>query len=79
MPEQTTIEAVLNARAPELERLANVTGVGIGKRGDTDVIKVFVTHKVPRSELRQEDVVPRELDGFAVDVDEIGEVTAQGS
>jgi len=79
MPERTTIEAVLNARAPELERMRNVTGVGIGRRGDTDVIKVFVTHKVPRSQLRPEDVVPRELEGFVVDVEEIGAITAQDS
>jgi len=77
MSGQTTMEAVLSARAPELERKANVTGLGIGKRGSKDVIKVFVTRKVPTSELRPEDVIPDDLDGFEVDVEEIGVITTQ--
>jgi hypothetical protein len=60
-------------------RLANVTGVGTGKDDHTgeDVIIVFVTRKVPRNRLREEDVVPDELDGVPVRVLAIGEVSAQ--
>ena len=60
-------------------RLPNVTGVGTGKDEATgrDVIIVFVTRKVPRDRLRDEDVVPEELEGVPVRVLAIGEVSAQ--
>jgi hypothetical protein len=59
--------------------LPNVTGVGTGKdeHSGRDVIVVFVTRKVPRDRLRDEDVVPDELDGVPVRVLAIGEVSAQ--
>ncbi|MFC8129351.1 hypothetical protein [Streptomyces sp. NPDC057302] len=62
-----------------LMKLANVTGVGIGKDEDSgaDVIVVFVTRKVPRDRLRDEDVIPDVLEGAPVRVLAIGEPTAQ--
>ncbi|MGW7089941.1 hypothetical protein ACWGH2_41515 [Streptomyces sp. NPDC054871] len=62
-----------------LMKLANVTGVGIGKDEDTgaDVIVVFVTRKVPRDRLRDEDVIPETLEGVPVRVLAIGEPAAQ--
>ncbi|ATL26839.1 hypothetical protein KY5_1821 [Streptomyces formicae] len=75
-----------------LMRLANVTGVGIGRdevpqalgsarAGEAplgqDVIVVFVTHRVPRDRLRDEDVVPEVLEGVPVRVLAIGEVDAR--
>lgn len=66
----------------ELMRKANVVGVGIGfrrRRGkptEEPAIIVSVTHKVPRSELNTEDVVPRELDGVPVDVEAVGTLHA---
>jgi hypothetical protein len=59
--------------------LPHVTGVGTVKDEHTgaDVIVVFVTRKVPRDRLRDEDVVPDELDGVPVRVLAIGEVSAQ--
>jgi hypothetical protein len=59
--------------------LPNVTGVGTGRDEATgrDVIIVFVTRKVPRDRLREEDVVPDEVDGVPVRVLAIGEVSAQ--
>ncbi|MEU9393417.1 hypothetical protein AB0D86_25885 [Streptomyces sp. NPDC048324] len=59
--------------------LPNVKGVGTGRDEATgrDVIVVFVTRKVPRDRLRDEDVVPEELDGVPVRVLAIGEVSAQ--
>jgi len=47
-----SIEAVKGKYEERLMRLPNVTGVGIGERVGKRVIKVFVTHKVPESELR---------------------------
>lgn len=62
-----------------LMKLANVTGVGIGKDDGSgaDVIVVFVTRKVPRDRLRDEDVVPDVLEGVPVRVLAIGEPAAQ--
>jgi hypothetical protein len=61
----------------ELLSLPNVTGVGIGERAGKPVIKVFVTEKVPRSQLAPEERVPTSLDGHEVDVEAIGFVEAQ--
>lgn len=62
-----------------LMQLANVTGVGTGRdeQSGEDVIVVFVSRKVPRAQLRAEDVVPAELDGVPVHVLAVGDVTAQ--
>ena len=61
----------------QLIRLPNVTGVGIGGKAGKAVIKVFVTHKVPESALRSQEIVPKSLEGYETDVEEIGVVTAQ--
>jgi hypothetical protein len=58
-------------------RLPNVTGVGIGERRGKKVIKVFVTQKVPESNLQPHEVVPKFIEGCETDVEEIGTVTAQ--
>ncbi|MCX4668117.1 hypothetical protein OG453_15780 [Streptomyces sp. NBC_01381] len=62
-----------------LMKLANVTGVGIGKdeHSGADVIVVFVTRTVPRDRLRDEDVIPDRLEGVPVRVLAIGETAAQ--
>ncbi len=61
----------------ELLALPNVTGVGIGEREGRPVIKVFVTEKVPESLLRPDERVPASLEGYEVDVEEIGVIQAQ--
>lgn len=73
------IESVKSQHEDRLMQLPNVSGVGIGigQRDGNEVIKVFVTHKVPESTLREEEMIPRELDGHGVDVEEIGVITAQ--
>jgi len=72
-------ERVRRLHEGRLMELANVSGVGTGRdeHSGQDVIIVFVTRKVPRDRLRQEDVVPDELDGVPVRVLAIGEVSAQ--
>lgn len=62
------IETVYRKYEEELMRLPNVTGVGIGEEHGKEVIVVFVTHKVPESDLRPQDVVPKALDGLETDV-----------
>jgi len=61
----------------ELMNRPNVVGVGIGEKAGKQVIKVFVTHKVPESALQREDIIPKTVEGFETDVDEIGVVQAQ--
>lgn len=72
-----SIEAVKKKYEEQLMQLPNVTGVGIGEKERKKVIKVFVTHKVPESALRPHEIVPKMLDGYETDVEEIGVVTAQ--
>ena len=71
------IETVKKKYEAQLIQLPNVTGMGIGEKAGKAVIKVFVTHKVSRSALQAHEVVPKALDGYETDVEEIGVVTAQ--
>ncbi len=72
-----SIEAVKMKKEEQLMQLPNVTGVGIGEKAGKTVIKVFVTHKVPESALRPQEIVPKVLEGWETDVEEIGVVTVQ--
>ncbi len=62
---------------------ANVVGVGIGfrqrggRRIDEVVLVVMVEKKVAASALSQEDLLPAELDGVPVDVQEVGRIRAE--
>ena len=71
------IEAVKQKYEERLMRLPNVVGVGIGERSNKAVIAVFVTHKVPKSELNPEEIIPKTLDEYRTVVEEIGNVTSQ--
>lgn len=65
-----SIEQVLRRHEPELLTKANVTSAGLGEVGDERFIIVFVREKVAEDRLGADDVVPRELEGFRVDVQE---------
>lgn len=71
------IEAVQHQHQDELMRLPNVVGVGISEKDGKKIIKVLVTHKVPTSSLKPEEVIPKTVGGYETDVEEIGSVTAQ--
>lgn len=71
------IEDVKRMHEGRLMRLPNITGIGIGQKEGREVIKVFVTHKVPESTLQPQEVIPKALEGWEIDVEEIGVVTAQ--
>lgn len=68
----------------ELLKLENVVGVGIGLRKrdgiytDEVALVVMVKKKVAEIELAQANLIPQELEGVKVDVQEIGEVRAGG-
>lgn len=58
----------------------NVIGVGIGKKKRTEgkaaelCINVYVTKKKPKSQLKEIDVVPKELEGVRTNVIETGKI-----
>lgn len=67
----------------EIMGKANVQGVGIGLQmregkptGELSLV-VMVSHKVPVSELDPDDLIPREIEGVSVDVQEVEELEAQ--
>jgi hypothetical protein len=72
-----SIDVIKQKYEDQLMQLPNVVGVGIGEEAGKKVIKVFVTHKVPESELQPAEVVPKKLEGYQTDVEEIGTLTAQ--
>lgn len=72
-----SIEDARKKHEDELMQLPNVTGVGITEKDGKEVIQVFVTHKVPESDLEPQEIVPKTLDGWETDVEEIGVVTEQ--
>lgn len=70
------IETVLRRHEDDLLAYPNVNAVAIGQRAGRPVIKIMVVRKVPEASLPAGQVLPKELEGFAVDVEEIGEITA---
>jgi hypothetical protein len=77
MGEKMSVESVKRKYEDWLMGLPNVTGVAISEQGGKKVIKVFVSGKVPQSSLKPEEVIPKTLDGFEVDVEEMGGITLQ--
>lgn len=75
-------EEVKQAYEPMLLSKPNVVGVGVGMKqtgGDwTDEIGiiVMVSQKVPEAQLAPEDILPTNLEGIAVDVQEVGRIKA---
>lgn len=76
-------KAVKDAHERDLMAKPNVVGVGVGlrQRGgvltNNVVVVVMVRHKLPPADLQPDDMIPPEIDGVPVDVQEIGEVKAQ--
>jgi hypothetical protein len=81
-PDLARVQDVKRAYEAELLAKANVVGVGVGLRsrggasGREVAIVVMVTRKVPRKQLAPADIVPNEIDGIPVDVQEVGEIKA---
>ena len=77
------IQAVKTAHEAELMAKANVVGVGIGfrqqqnNRTEEVVLVVLVERKTPRSQLAPEDIIPGQIDGVPVDVQESGRIVPQ--
>jgi hypothetical protein len=72
-----SIESVKAKHEEKLMQLPNVTIAATGEMEGKPVIKIYVTHKVPESKLQSHEVVPKTLDGYDIDVEESGAITAQ--
>lgn len=70
------IESVMKKHEEKLLRLPNVVGIGIGELRGKQVVKVFVTQKVPISYLEPNEIIPKSVDEYEIDVEEIGTVIA---
>jgi hypothetical protein len=70
------IEDVKRKHEARLMDLPNVKSVWTGKKNGKDVIFVGVTHKVLDSSLRPEETIPKTLEGYEVEVEDIGEPMA---
>lgn len=74
--------AVKRLYTDQLMSKANVVGVGVGftKRGgvptDQVGLVVMVERKLPSAQLDASDLIPSEIEGVPVDVQEIGEIRA---
>jgi hypothetical protein len=85
MDQNQAIEQVKKIKAryeKKLMKLANVVGVGVGfkhKDGQPTnevALVVNVSEKKPSADLSKQDLVPSELEGVPVDVQEVGKIKA---
>jgi hypothetical protein len=74
--------AVKKDHEQELMAKPNVVGVGVGLRQKDDVLTdimaiiVMVSRKITTAQLDPESLIPPEIDGVPVDVQEVGEIKA---
>lgn len=83
--EISQLQAAKSKYERELLRKKNVVGVGVGFRQvngqltDQLALTVLVRKKLPLAQLRKRDVVPAQLDGLVVDVQEVGTFQARAA
>ena len=76
-------EKVKTQYQAEIMRKANVVGLGVGLRSIAGVltkkvaIVVMVTRKIAKADLPPEDLLPLEIEGIPVDVQEVGQINPQ--
>ena len=70
---QRSIEAVFAAHRDSLMATPGVVGIAIGRSHDAPCIRVMVTHKTAELDQR----LPKELEGYAVEVRETGPIRAR--
>lgn len=77
------IMEIMQAHKGELLAKPNVVGVAVGFRQvngestDTLALVVMVDHKIPQNILTPEQQIPTTIEGIPIDVQEIGEISAQ--
>lgn len=85
MPDEimTKLNAIQAKYADKLMSYPNVVGTGIGlatvkgEYTDTPAIVVMVVIKLPETQLAPEDILPHDLEGERVDVQQTGTFEAQ--
>lgn len=76
-------EAVKRRYQAEILTKTNVVGVGVGFRSragkmtEEVAIIVMVTRKQSSAEIPEEDLLPSEIEGVPVDVQEVGQISVQ--
>jgi hypothetical protein len=78
-PQSGDVTAVMARHELDLMRRANVVAVAEGTSEGQQCITVYVSRKVPLSELSEQDVLPRQLEGIRVEVVESGPIDAQST
>ncbi len=68
-------EEVLREHTPGLMAVPGVIGTGQGERAGQPILVVYVTRRTPELERR----VPREIEGYRVEIRETGQVRALDS
>lgn len=72
------VKTAMRQHEDELRRLPNVNGIATSKDDSgNDVIVVFVEQKLPEDSLQPEQIIPKSIEGYPVDVRELGVVSAQ--
>ena len=77
------VREMKEAHQAELMSKANVVGVGIGYRQEAGLrteklaLVVMVERKLPASHLTSQDLIPTEIEGVPVDVQEVGQIRPQ--
>lgn len=76
------LKAVKQDHQDELMQKPNVVGVAIGKRKqngkltDEVALVVMVSKKVPVDQIDPEDILPSQIEGVPVDVQQVGDIRA---
>ena len=76
------IKDVKNRHRDYLMSLPNVVSLGVGPKmvervsTETTAIKVYVSRKVPLSDLAQNERIPEQIEGFQTDVEVMGRLKA---
>lgn len=69
------LEKVVRKYETDLLRLPYVIGVGMGFVQGKEVIQVFVSKKVPRSQLQEGEQIPIQLETYPTNIIEVGTIT----
>lgn len=72
MTTRPPLRDVLARHTAPLMALPGVTGTGEGRRGNESVFIVYVSHATEKDRLR----IPEKVEGYEVEIREIGDVTA---
>ena len=70
---RTPIAKIKKQYAPQIMQIQSVVGVGTEHEGEREILKVFVARKT--SNVLEK--IPKEIEGYAVKIEEVGDTYAQ--